>query len=321
MFVHDQFNHELQARFNRMARDLLQIGEDCASPKDLQHYLSELSALAGVIRHGVEHAAWRSLLAEGASLGSKPSSREVQEQLRRPPQADPDHPGQAAQLAAVCNVIAGAEHLMELARAAWLAGSTEKTRREVDGARSAGPGGQGHLRRDPRRHRQSARLPSARRPADGPRGARPGARRHPAADRRQDATALTGRGPHLSGAGLVFALRRAGSDPAGVPLHAPLRIEAPARIRAPAVPLRISRDASAGVAVSPADVAAHDASLPAGGACAARVRPGHHDGLAVSPGEGRGARRPCSAADPAVWTRLRRSASSAAGSGSVNRAV
>ncbi|GGR66183.1 hypothetical protein GCM10010282_69030 [Streptomyces roseolus] len=134
--MYEQFDHELQARFNQMARELLQIGEDCASPKDLQHYLSELSALAGVIRHSVEHAAWRSLSAEGASLDVKPSSREVQEQLRRPPQADLDHPGQAAQLAAVCNVIAGAEHLRELARAAWLAGCTEETRREVDGARA-----------------------------------------------------------------------------------------------------------------------------------------------------------------------------------------
>ncbi|MFF7813997.1 hypothetical protein ACFZCF_19115 [Streptomyces sp. NPDC007945] len=136
MLVHDPFDHELQARFRQMARELLQIGEDCASPKDLQHYLIELSALAGVIRHSVEHAAWRSLLAKGAPLVGKPSSREVRKQLRRPPQADQNHPAQAAQLAAVGNVIAGAEHLRELATAAWLAGSAEETRREVDGARA-----------------------------------------------------------------------------------------------------------------------------------------------------------------------------------------
>ncbi|MGP3635578.1 hypothetical protein ACTU45_19795 [Streptomyces sp. 24-1644] len=136
MIVHDQWNPELQARLNQMANELLQIGGDCASPKDLQHYLSELGDLASAIRYSVEHAAWRSLLAEGAPLDGKPSSREVQEQLRRPPQADLEHPGQAAQFAAVCNVIAGAEHLMELASSAWLAGFTEETRRRVDGARA-----------------------------------------------------------------------------------------------------------------------------------------------------------------------------------------
>lgn len=132
--MHDQWNPELQARLNQMAKELLQIGGDCASPKDLQHYLSELSGLASAIRFSVEHAAWRSLLAEGAPLDGKPSSREVKEQLRRPPQADLDHPGQAAQFAAVCNVIVGAEHLKELVSSAWLAGLTEETRRGVDEA-------------------------------------------------------------------------------------------------------------------------------------------------------------------------------------------
>ncbi|MEV7857101.1 MULTISPECIES: hypothetical protein [unclassified Streptomyces] len=134
--MHDQWNPELQARLNRMAKELLQIGGDCTSPKDLQHYLSELSGLASAIRYSVEHAAWRSLLAEGAPLDGKPSSREVQEQLRRPPQADLDHPGQAAQFAAVCNVIASAEQLKELASSAWLAGLSEETRRGADGARA-----------------------------------------------------------------------------------------------------------------------------------------------------------------------------------------
>ncbi|MFE5302428.1 hypothetical protein [Streptomyces sp. NPDC056632] len=58
-----------------------------------------------------------------------PASPLVQRTVEGPPQADLDHPGQAAQFAAVCNVIAGAEHLMELASSAWLAGFTEETRR------------------------------------------------------------------------------------------------------------------------------------------------------------------------------------------------
>ncbi|MFF3843435.1 hypothetical protein [Streptomyces sp. NPDC001930] len=134
--MHDQWNPELQARLNQMAKELLRIGGDCATPQGLQHYLSELSGLASAIRYSVEHAAWRSLLAEGAPLDDKPSSREVQEQLRRPSQADLEHPGQGAHLAAVCNVIDGAEHLKELVSSAWLAGLTEETRRGVDDARA-----------------------------------------------------------------------------------------------------------------------------------------------------------------------------------------
>ncbi|MET9725433.1 hypothetical protein [Streptomyces zaomyceticus] len=134
MTVHDQWNAELQTRLNAMAKELLQIGGDCASPQELQHYLSELSSLASAIRYSVEHAAWRSLLAQGAPLDGKPVSREVQEQLRRPRQADLDHPGQAAQFSVVCDVMAGAEHLSELASSAWLVGLTEEVRREVDGA-------------------------------------------------------------------------------------------------------------------------------------------------------------------------------------------
>ncbi|MFI8326362.1 hypothetical protein [Streptomyces sp. NPDC085529] len=132
--MHDQWSPETQARLHQMAKDLLQIGGDCASPKDLQHYLSKLNSLASAIRYSVEHAAWRSLLAEGAPLNGKPSSREVQEQLRRPRQADQDHPGQAAQFTAVCNVITGAEHLKELVSSAWIAGLTEEIRRAVDEA-------------------------------------------------------------------------------------------------------------------------------------------------------------------------------------------
>lgn len=134
MIVHDQWNPELQARLNQMGKELLQIGGECASPKDLQHYLSELSGLASAIRYSVEHAAWRSLLTEGALLEGKPSSREVLKQLRRPLRPDRDHPGQAAQFAAVCNVIAGAEHLTELTSSAWLAGFTEETRQRVEDA-------------------------------------------------------------------------------------------------------------------------------------------------------------------------------------------
>lgn len=136
VIVHDQWDPELHARLYQMGMELMQIGGDCASPKHLQHYLSELGDLASAIRHSVEHAAWRSLLSEGAPLDVKPSSREVQEQLRRPPQADRGHPGQAAQFAAVCNVIAGAEHLKELATSAWLAGFTEETRQAVEDART-----------------------------------------------------------------------------------------------------------------------------------------------------------------------------------------
>lgn len=69
--MRDQWNPELQARINQMAKELLQIGGDCASPKDLQHYLSELSGLASAIRYSVEHAAcgpyWRRVRRSTAS--------------------------------------------------------------------------------------------------------------------------------------------------------------------------------------------------------------------------------------------------------------
>lgn len=130
-----QWNPELATRFSEMRKELLRIGGDCATPDELQHYLHELIGLASAISHSTGHAAWRSLLADGAPLDEWPGSRAVRTGLERP-KNDMDHPGMAAHALAVLNVITGAEQLAGLARAAWTTGITEQTRFAVDEARA-----------------------------------------------------------------------------------------------------------------------------------------------------------------------------------------
>lgn len=128
-------NEPAQPSMRKMVDEIFQLGAAVSSPAELRAFLSEVSTLAIGIGGGLENAAWRGHLTEGAPIDDRPGPATLQDQLRRG-DLDKDNAslGHAALGQDILAAIRAAQTLHDITSAAWAASVAEDTRLVVEEA-------------------------------------------------------------------------------------------------------------------------------------------------------------------------------------------